>query len=174
MARALTVTKTFVFKRGQYCDRSRLRCEERRHRAAQARVVCADPAALGTSVALLLRCRDLFLQRTGGLRRHEVQGSERRERHATASSRQTITNGWLASLQHQFVAAVVPPAGQPYSYQAAGSRQRISAERHRPDDRSGRGRQGAVPRRTVRRPETAIAAGGDRHRIWSAPSTSAF
>ncbi len=29
---------------------------------------------------------------------------------------QTITNGWLASLQHQFVSAIVPTAGQPYDY----------------------------------------------------------
>jgi YidC/Oxa1 family membrane protein insertase len=29
----------------------------------------------------------------------------------------TITNGWLASLQHQFVSAIVPPAGQAYQYQ---------------------------------------------------------
>ena len=29
----------------------------------------------------------------------------------------SITNGWLASLQHQFVSAIVPPAGQPYQYQ---------------------------------------------------------
>jgi YidC/Oxa1 family membrane protein insertase len=28
----------------------------------------------------------------------------------------TITNGWLASLQHQFVSAIVPPADQPYKY----------------------------------------------------------
>jgi YidC/Oxa1 family membrane protein insertase len=27
-----------------------------------------------------------------------------------------ITNGWLASLQHQFVSAIVPPANQPYAY----------------------------------------------------------
>ena len=27
----------------------------------------------------------------------------------------TITNGWLASLQHQFVSAIVPPANQPYN-----------------------------------------------------------
>ncbi|MEP6547923.1 MAG: membrane protein insertase YidC [Gammaproteobacteria bacterium] len=29
---------------------------------------------------------------------------------------QSITNGWLASLQHQFVSAIVPAAGQPYDY----------------------------------------------------------
>jgi YidC/Oxa1 family membrane protein insertase len=30
---------------------------------------------------------------------------------------ETITNGWLASLQHQFVSAVVPPRDLPYKYQ---------------------------------------------------------
>jgi YidC/Oxa1 family membrane protein insertase len=30
---------------------------------------------------------------------------------------ETITNGWLASLQHQFVSAIVPPPGVPYKYQ---------------------------------------------------------
>ncbi|MHB8476822.1 MAG: membrane protein insertase YidC [Steroidobacteraceae bacterium] len=30
---------------------------------------------------------------------------------------ETITNGWLASLQHQFVSAIVPPSGVPYKYQ---------------------------------------------------------
>jgi YidC/Oxa1 family membrane protein insertase len=29
---------------------------------------------------------------------------------------EVITNGWLASLQHQFVSAIVPPANQPYAY----------------------------------------------------------
>jgi YidC/Oxa1 family membrane protein insertase len=30
---------------------------------------------------------------------------------------ESITNGWLASLQHQFVSAIVPSADQPYRYQ---------------------------------------------------------
>jgi YidC/Oxa1 family membrane protein insertase len=30
---------------------------------------------------------------------------------------QTITNGWLASLQHQFVSAIIPAADQAYKYQ---------------------------------------------------------
>jgi YidC/Oxa1 family membrane protein insertase len=29
---------------------------------------------------------------------------------------ESVTNGWLASLQHQFVAAIVPAANQPYNY----------------------------------------------------------
>jgi YidC/Oxa1 family membrane protein insertase len=41
----------------------------------------------------------------------------------------TITNGWLASLQHQFVSAIVPAAGQPYQYQlrVVGNEYLISA-----------------------------------------------
>jgi YidC/Oxa1 family membrane protein insertase len=42
----------------------------------------------------------------------------------------TITNGWLASLQHQFVAAIVPTAGQPYDYrlQVSGKEYLLSAK----------------------------------------------
>jgi YidC/Oxa1 family membrane protein insertase len=31
--------------------------------------------------------------------------------------KETVTNGWLAALQHQFVSAIVPTANQPYLYQ---------------------------------------------------------
>ncbi|MEP6884908.1 MAG: membrane protein insertase YidC [Gammaproteobacteria bacterium] len=42
---------------------------------------------------------------------------------------QIITNGWLASLQHQFVAAIIPTAGQPYDYklQVRGKEYLLSA-----------------------------------------------
>ncbi|MGC2028452.1 MAG: membrane protein insertase YidC [Steroidobacteraceae bacterium] len=42
---------------------------------------------------------------------------------------ETITNGWLASLQHQFVSAIVPPANQPYEYklQVQGKEYLLSA-----------------------------------------------
>jgi YidC/Oxa1 family membrane protein insertase len=39
------------------------------------------------------------------------------ENEADSKFSETITNGWLASLQHQFVSAIVPPADQPYKYQ---------------------------------------------------------
>jgi YidC/Oxa1 family membrane protein insertase len=39
------------------------------------------------------------------------------ENDTDAKFSETITNGWLASLQHQFVSAIVPPADQPYKYQ---------------------------------------------------------
>ena len=60
----------------------------------------------------------------------------------------TITNGWLASLQHQFVAAIVPPAGQPYQYQlqVRNNEYLISATGPMVDVPAGGER--AVPRRT--------------------------
>ena len=39
------------------------------------------------------------------------------ESETDAKFSETITNGWLASLQHQFVSAIVPTADQPYKYQ---------------------------------------------------------
>ncbi len=39
------------------------------------------------------------------------------ENETDAKFSETITNGWLASLQHQFVSAIVPPPDQPYRYQ---------------------------------------------------------
>jgi YidC/Oxa1 family membrane protein insertase len=39
------------------------------------------------------------------------------ENDADSKFSETITNGWLASLQHQFVSAIVPTADQPYKYQ---------------------------------------------------------
>jgi YidC/Oxa1 family membrane protein insertase len=42
---------------------------------------------------------------------------------------ETISNGWLASLQHQFVSAIVPPPDQPYKYllQVQGKEYLLSA-----------------------------------------------
>ncbi|HEV7612063.1 MAG TPA: membrane protein insertase YidC [Steroidobacteraceae bacterium] len=39
------------------------------------------------------------------------------ENEADSHFSETIANGWLASLQHQFVSAIVPPPDQPYKYQ---------------------------------------------------------
>ena len=63
------------------------------------------------------------------------------ESDADAKYSATHTGGWLASLQHQFVAAVVPPANQPYQYAADGARQGIFVERHRTRGPDSRGRK---------------------------------
>jgi YidC/Oxa1 family membrane protein insertase len=39
------------------------------------------------------------------------------ENEADSKFSEALTSGWLASLQHHFVSAVVPPANQPYRYQ---------------------------------------------------------
>jgi YidC/Oxa1 family membrane protein insertase len=39
------------------------------------------------------------------------------EKEEDRAFKQSITNGWLAALQHHFVAAAVPPATEPYEYQ---------------------------------------------------------
>ena len=77
----LTVTKTFVFKRGALPDRPSLRCAQRVERRALARLLCADPAPLGARLALVFRRRDLFLQGSRGVRRQQIAPSQRRERH---------------------------------------------------------------------------------------------
>ncbi|MFL6577386.1 MAG: membrane protein insertase YidC [Povalibacter sp.] len=46
-----------------------------------------------------------------GYRRLNVEDKDER------NYKNTITSGWIAALQHHFVAAAVPPAGQAYDYQ---------------------------------------------------------
>ncbi len=51
----LTVTKTFIFKRGQYAIGLDYDVKNDEQRAAKIGVVRADPAALGTCLAFLFR-----------------------------------------------------------------------------------------------------------------------
>ena len=71
----LTVTKTFVFTRGWYAIG--LDYEVKNAGAAPRKLAsyAQIPAPLGTRLALLLRRRDLFLQGTGRLRRHQVHAT---------------------------------------------------------------------------------------------------
>jgi YidC/Oxa1 family membrane protein insertase len=113
----LNVTKTFVFKRGQYAIA--LDYDVKNDGAADRKLA---------SYSQILRhwehaSRSYFDVETYSFKGPaiydgiEVQGSQRRERHGFEGSPDLITGGWLASLQHQFVTAIVPAAGQPYQYQ---------------------------------------------------------
>ncbi len=112
----LSVTKTFVFKRGQYAVALDY---EVKNDGASAR-------NLG-SYARILRhwehaSRSYFDVETYSFKGPAVyDGTKSKDLNVESDSdakySATITNGWFASLQHQFVAAVVPPAGQPYHYQ---------------------------------------------------------
>src|SRR6202790_78364 len=112
----LTVTKTFVFTRGLYSID--LIYDVQNSGAAPRKLA---------SYAQFLRhwehpSRSYFDVETysfkgpavyDGTKSHDLNV----ENETDAKFSETITNGWLASLQHQFVSAIVPPADQPYKYQ---------------------------------------------------------
>jgi YidC/Oxa1 family membrane protein insertase len=112
----LTVTKTFVFKRGLYG----IDLLYDAHNESTA------PRSLA-SYAQILRhwehaSRSYFDVETysfkgpavfDGTKSHDLKV----ESEPDSKFSETITNGWLASLQHHFVSAIVPPANQPYHYQ---------------------------------------------------------
>jgi len=112
----LTVTKTFVFTRGLYSID-----------------LIYDVQNSGTaprtliSYSQILRhwehaSRSYFNVETYSFKGPAVyDGTKSRdlnvENDTDSKFSETITNGWLASLQHQFVSAVVPTTNQPYKYQ---------------------------------------------------------
>jgi YidC/Oxa1 family membrane protein insertase len=112
----LTVTKTFVFARGQYSIG--LYYDVKNESAAPRKLA---------SYSQFLRhwehaSRSYFDVESYSFKGPAVyDGTKSKdlnvESDSDSSYSATINNGWLASLQHQFVAAIVPAAGQPYRYQ---------------------------------------------------------
>jgi YidC/Oxa1 family membrane protein insertase len=112
----LTVTKTFVFRRGLYSI----------DLLYDARNESTAPRSLA-SYAQILRhwehaSRSYFDVETysfkgpavfDGTKSHDLKV----ESEPDSKFSESITNGWLASLQHHFVSAIVPPENQPYHYQ---------------------------------------------------------
>jgi YidC/Oxa1 family membrane protein insertase len=112
----LTVTKTFTFKRGQYAIG--LDYDVQNDGAAARKLA---------SYAQFLRhwehaSRSYFDVETYSFKGPAVyDGTKSKDLNVESDGDSkysaTLTNGWVASLQHQFVAAIVPPAAQPYQYQ---------------------------------------------------------
>jgi YidC/Oxa1 family membrane protein insertase len=112
----LSVTKTFVFARGQYSIG--LDYDIKNEGAGVTTL---------TPYSQLLRhwehaSRSYFDVETYSFKGPAVyDGTKSKDLNVESDSDSkysaTITGGWLASLQHQFVAAIVPPAGQAYQYQ---------------------------------------------------------
>jgi len=112
----LSVTKTFVFHRGRY--------------AVDIQYQVANAGALSVklaSYAQLLRHWEVVKRSMWNVETYAFRGpaiydgetyrkldTEDKEDQALS---QSITNGWVAALQHHFVAAIVPVAGQPYQYE---------------------------------------------------------
>jgi YidC/Oxa1 family membrane protein insertase len=112
----LSVTKTFVFHRGSYAVE--IRYDVTNGSGAPIRLA---------SYAQLLRHweavkRSMWNVETYAFRGPAIYDGEKYEKLKVedkddqALSR-SITNGWVAALQHHFVAAIVPMAGQPYQYE---------------------------------------------------------
>jgi YidC/Oxa1 family membrane protein insertase len=112
----LAVTKTFVFHRGGYAV-------EIQYRVTNAG---AAPVRLA-SYAQLLRHWEEVKRSMWNVESYAFRGpaiydgetyqkldTEDKEDQALSRS---ITNGWVAALQHHFVAAIVPVVGQPYQYE---------------------------------------------------------
>ncbi len=112
----LTVTKTYVFRRGWYSI----------DLIYDARNSGATPRSLAPYSQILRHwehpSRSYFDVETYSFKGPTVyDGSKSRDLNVESESdskfSETITNGWLASLQHQFVSAIVPSPDQPYKYQ---------------------------------------------------------
>jgi YidC/Oxa1 family membrane protein insertase len=108
----LTVTKTFVFKRGSYAvDLS----YDVRNDGAAPRGVAAYSQFLRHWVHA---SRSYFDVETYSFKGPAVyDGTKARdlkvENEADSKFSETVTNGWIASLQHHFVSAIIPASGQP-------------------------------------------------------------
>ena len=112
----LTVTKTFVFRRGLY----QIELLYDAHNDSTA------PRSLA-SYAQILRhwehaSRSYFDVETYSFKGPEVfDGTKSHHLNVESDTEskfsETITDGWLAALQHHFVSAIVPPQNQPYRYQ---------------------------------------------------------
>jgi YidC/Oxa1 family membrane protein insertase len=112
----LTVTKTFVFRRGLY----QIELLYDAHNESTA-------ARSLASYAQILRhwehaSRSYFDVETYSFKGPEVfDGTKSHHLNVESDTEskfsETITDGWLAALQHHFVSAIVPPQNQPYRYQ---------------------------------------------------------
>jgi YidC/Oxa1 family membrane protein insertase len=112
----LTVTKTFVFARGQYAID--LQYDVKNAGTASRKLA---------SYSQLLRhwehaSRSYFDVESYSFKGPSIYDGKKAndlkvESDSDSKYSGLITSGWLASLQHQFVAAIVPPAGQAYQYQ---------------------------------------------------------
>jgi len=112
----LTVTKTFVFKRGWYSIDLDYKV---RNDGPSARTLA--------SYGQILRhwehaSRSYFDVETYSFKGPDVFDATKPrdlgvENETDSKFSESITNGWLASLQHHFVSAIVPPPNQAYDYQ---------------------------------------------------------
>jgi hypothetical protein len=157
----LNVTKTFVFKRGLYA----IELVYEIHNDG------ATPRKLAAYSRILRHWerakRSYFDVETYSFKGPAVYNGTKSidlkvEESEDSKYSQTVTNGWIASLQHHFVSAIVPTPDQPYLFQLQVSGKEYSLSATGPDVHRGTGRRDPRRRELVRRAEAAVAARGDR------------
>ena len=129
----LTVTKTFTFKRGSYAVDLTY---EVRNDGTAARSLAAYSQFLRQWAHA---SRSYFDVETYSFKGPAVfDGTKSRdlkvENETDSKFSETATNGWIASLQHHFVSAIVPEAGQPNKLQLQVQGHQYLLERDRADD----------------------------------------
>lgn len=114
--KGLRVTKTFVFTRGSYAIAIDYRVDN----------TSPAPRELATYAQILRHWqivkRSYFNVATYSFMGPAVYDGDKYQDLTLNVDKprpfaQTITNGWLAALQHHFVSAIVPTAGEPFAYQ---------------------------------------------------------
>ena len=75
---------------------------------------------------------------------------------------QSVEKGWLAAIQHHFLAAAVPPAAELWSYEGRFAEGRFPGQRDRTTADGCTGRFSELQDPALRRPEDAGTAGGHR------------
>jgi YidC/Oxa1 family membrane protein insertase len=112
----LAVTKTLVFRRGSYKVGLVYRVEN----------AGAAPVKLASYVQLLRHSvgnkRSMWDPETYAFRGPAYFDGEKYQKldiedEDDAALSRSVTGGWLAAMQHHFVVAAVPPAGQPYQFE---------------------------------------------------------
>ena len=112
----LSVTKTFVFRRGSYAV-------DLGYRIVNAG---AEPVRLASYAQFMRHSqgteRSMFDPETYSFRGPAYYDGESYQKldiedEEDQTLSRAITNGWVAGMQHHFVAAIVPMAGQPYQYE---------------------------------------------------------
>jgi YidC/Oxa1 family membrane protein insertase len=116
--RGVTVTKTYLFRRGSYQIGVDYRVENKSAEAwaatPYAQIVRADPKVEGSMFRAETRAfRGPALYDGDKYRKLNIEDAVE-SRYSKA-----VTGGWIAALQHHFVAAIVPPTDTPYQFALA-------------------------------------------------------
>jgi YidC/Oxa1 family membrane protein insertase len=119
----VTVTKTFVFRRGQYEIGLEQRVDNRSGQPWQAAAYAQlrryeTPSKGGSMFTYNANSRSFHgpaIYDPHGTKYHTLNIGKEEDQHLSVG----VTDGWMAAPQHDFVSAIVPPAGVPFQYTLA-------------------------------------------------------